>query len=198
MAHINLLPWREAYRKQKQQEFVAVAIFAALVAGIVVFFVHIHMNGLIEHQEARNRFLENEIKILDKKIAEIKELEATKKALLDRMNIIQELQVARPGIVHLFDELVTTLPDGVYLTSLKQKGSSLSITGRAESKARVAAYMRNLNASEWLASSDLSVIESKDAQRLKVSQFSLTVKQTSPGAPLVEEKQSAATGKGKK
>lgn len=183
MAHINLLPWREALRKEKQQEFLTLVVFAALATGVLFFFVHTHMNGLISYQEARNQFLENEIKILDKRIEEIKELEATKKALLDRMKIIQELQIARPGIVHLFDEMVTTLPEGLYVTSVSQSGSTLTITGKAESNARVSAYMRNLESSPWLKSPQLSVIQTTTTGGQRISDFNLTVQQTTPGAP---------------
>lgn len=181
MAHINLLPWRAQLRKQKQQEFATITLFAAAVAGIVFFLIHTHMNGLIEHQERRNTFLENEIKILDKKIAEIRDLEATKKALIERMNIIQQLQVARPSIVHLFDELVTTLPEGVYLVSVKQKGSTLEILGKAESNARVSAYMRNLEDSPWLEAPRLEVIETKESGNFRISDFRLIVPQTVVG-----------------
>jgi type IV pilus assembly protein PilN len=189
MAHINLLPWREALRKEKKQEFLAITVFAALVTGVLFFFVHTHMNGLIDHQQARNQFLENEIKILDKKIAEIRDLEATKKALIDRMNIIQELQVARPGIVHLFDQMVTTLPTGLYLTSIGQKGAGLTVEGIAESNARVSAYMRNLEDSDWLKSPTLDVIETKDEGPTRVGEFKLNVQQTSP----VEEARAEGT-----
>lgn len=187
MAHINLLPWREALRKEKQQEFLTVAVFAALATGVLFFFVHTHMNGLIEYQEARNQFLENEIKILDKRIEEIKELEATKKALLDRMKIIEELQIARPGIVHLFDELVTTLPEGLYITSVTQNGTTLTIGGKAESNARVSAYMRNLEESPWLKSPRLDVIETKASDTQRISDFKLSVQQTSPAQSATAE-----------
>lgn len=182
MARINLLPWRAQLRKEKQQEFLAVTLFAALATGIVFFFIHTHMNGLIEYQERRNTFLENEIKILDKRIAEIKDLEATKKALIERMKIIEELQVARPVIVHLFDELVTTLPEGVYLTSVSQKGSRLNIAGKAESNARVSAYMRNLEDSPWFKTPKLEVIETRENGNLRLSEFKLTVEQSVPKA----------------
>ena len=180
MAHINLLPWREAERKRKQQEFITLAGFVAVLGAIVVFFVHIHVNGMIEYQQSRNKFLENEIKLLEKKAEEIAKLEATKKALEARMEIIQQLQAARPGVVHLFDEMVTTLPEGLYITSLKSQAGKITITGRAESKARVASYMRNLESSEWLKSPQLSVIEEKEGDPVRYSEFSLAVQVTSP------------------
>lgn len=190
MAHINLLPWRDAERKRKQQEFLTLAGFTAALGAIVVFFAHVHISGMIDYQKSRNTYLENEIKLLEIKAEEIKELEATKKALLDRMEIIQQLQAARPGVVHLFDEIVTTLPEGMYLTSLTQKDGVVTISGRAESKARVATYMRNLDASEWLKNPQLAVIETKDDSALRASDFSLTVEQTRPGA---EDEAAAST-----
>ncbi|HHJ12174.1 MAG TPA: pilus assembly protein PilN [Chromatiales bacterium] len=190
MAHINLLPWREERRKERQQEFLVYMLFAAALAGLVVFFVHVQIEGRIEYQQARNKFLENEIRIIDKRIAEIRELEKTKKALLERMKIIEELQTSRPGVVHLFDELVKTLPDGLYLKSLKQKGNKLYIEGEAESNARVSAYMRNLEASPWFKDPSLEIVKSdsgggkgkKGARNPTVptKQFKLTVTITSP------------------
>ena len=187
MARINLLPWRETRRTEEQREFIIVTAFAAAVAAILVGYVHIHVNGMIEYQELRNQFVHNEIKVLDKKIAEIKQLEATKKALLDRMLVIQRLQAIRPGIVHLFDELITTLPDGVFLTNVTQRGTQLTIKGKAESNARVSAYMRNIAASEWLTKPVLNIIQTKESGPARISDFTLVVTQTSPQGPLEEE-----------
>jgi type IV pilus assembly protein PilN len=111
MAHINLLPWREAYRQEKQKEFISILGLTAVAGATVVFASHIFVNGVISNQEDRNTFLEGEITAVEKRIAEIKELEKTKQALLDRMEIIQQLQRSRPEIIHTFDELVATLPD---------------------------------------------------------------------------------------
>ncbi len=190
MAHINLLPWREERRKERQQEFLVYMLFSAALAGLVVFFVHVQIEGRIEYQQARNKFLENEIRIIDKRIGEIRELEKTKKALLERMKIIEELQTSRPGVVHLFDELVKTLPDGLYLKSLKQKGNKLFLEGEAESNARVSAYMRNLEASPWFKDPSLEIVKSdssggkarKGARNPAVptKRFKLTVTITSP------------------
>ncbi|MEJ2060806.1 MAG: PilN domain-containing protein [Gammaproteobacteria bacterium] len=182
MAHINLLPWREELRKEKQREFISIAFFAAILGGILVFYAHIHMNGLIDYQNQRNQYLENEIKLVDQKIAQIKQLEATKKALIDRMNIIQQLQVSRPGVVHLFDELVKTLPEGIYLTSMTESGKKLSIAGMADSNARVSAYMRNLDAAPWLTNPKLAIIQVTDKEGRRLSRFTLTVDQTTPDA----------------
>ncbi len=182
MARINLLPWRQAQRREQQREFVSITGFSAMLTGILVLYVHIHVNGMIEYQERRNQYLENEIKVLDDKIKDIKQLESTKKALLDRMNVINSLQATRPGIVHLFDELVRTLPEGTYLTSVKQNGADLTLTGRAESNARVSAYMRKIDASEWLANSRLDVIETKEDKVTRISDFTLQAQQSSPNA----------------
>jgi type IV pilus assembly protein PilN len=182
MAHINLLPWRETRRREQQREFASLTGFSAALTGILVFYVHIHVNGMIEYQARRNGYLENEIKILDEKITDIKQLESTKKALLDRMNVIDSLQATRPGIVHLFDELVRTLPDGTYLTSVRQTNSDLALTGRAESNARVSAYMRKIDASDWLDNAKLDVIETKEDKVTRISDFTLQAQQSSPGA----------------
>ncbi len=176
MAQINLLPWRETLRKEKQREFISITVFAAALTAVIVGFVHIHMSGAIEYQERRNKYLENEIKILDGKIKEIKQLESTKKALLERMNVIQNLQAKRPGIVHLFDEFVHTLPEGLYLTNVTQKGDRLNIKGKAESNARISAYMRNIDASDWLKKATLKEIRTKGIIRV----FSLSATQTAP------------------
>ena len=180
MARINLLPWREAQRKEQQREFVSITAFSAALTVILVGFVHIHMNGMIEYQERRNSYLENEIRILDDKIKEIKKLESTKKALLERMAVIENLQATRPGIVHLFDELVNTLPEGVYLTSVKQSGERLDVIGKAESNARVSAYMRKLEESGWIAKPTLNVIETVNSGAGRISTFHLQAKQAVP------------------
>lgn len=180
MARINLLPWREACRKEQQKDFISTALFSAALAAVLVGFVHIQVNGVIDYQQRRNKFLENEIKILDGKIKEIKKLESTKKALIERMNVIKNLQATRPGIVHLFDELVRTLPDGVYLSGVKQSANTLNISGKAESNARVSAYMRNIDKSTWIKDPALTVIESKDEKLGRISSFKLQATQTAP------------------
>jgi type IV pilus assembly protein PilN len=158
MAHINLLPWRETLRKQRQQEFGIAALGAAAFAGLVLFGVHLQMEAMIEFQKQRNGFLKSEIAIMDKKIEEIKKLEKTKEQLLARMNIIQRLQQSRPLVVHLFDELVKTIPDGVVIESISQTGKKVVIQGIAESNTRVSAFMRNVEASEWLEAPALEII----------------------------------------
>lgn len=159
MAHINLLPWREELRTKRKRDFgVLVAVFALLTALLVVG-VHLQINHMIERQEFRNQYLNQEIAKIDKIIREIQELEKTKERLLARMDVIQQLQGSRPQIVHLFDELVGTIPEGVYLTKFKQEGKGLVLDGRAESNARVSAYMRNIDASDWVGKPSLVVVQ---------------------------------------
>ena len=180
MAQINLLPWREALRKEKQREFISITVFSVALVVVSMGFVHIHIEGAIDYQDRRNKYLENEIRILDEKIKEIKQLESTKKALLERMNIIQNLQTTRPGVVHLFEELAQTLPEGVYLTGVKQAGDRLNISGKAESNARVSAYMRNIDASDWLTQAALRVIETTQSKSARISTFKLQAQQSAP------------------
>ena len=180
MARINLLPWRELKRKEDQRKYLSIIVFCVIVTGILVLLVHINFKGEINYQMSRNRYLENEIKILDGKIQEIVKLEATRKALLERMEVIQNLQATRPGVVHLFDQLVATLPDGTYLTSVKQTDDSLTIKGKAESNARVSAYMRNIENSDWLADPTLEVIQTKETGPIRTSEFDLLAKQVYP------------------
>lgn len=182
MTRINLLPWREQQRKERERQFYTVAGGAVVMMLLVVGYIHIHMNGLIDQQKARNDFLTQEIATVDAQIAEIKELEAEKSQLLARMKVIEQLQSQRPQMVHLFDELVKTVPDGVYITSVKQTGSSVIVEGVAQSNARVSAFMRNIDQSEWMSSPKLNVIEamSKDGQR--ASKFVLDIKQVTEGA----------------
>jgi len=183
MVRINLLPWREIRRKERERLFYSVAAGSAVLMGLVVFYAHIHINGLIDGQRTRNQFLEKEITEVDKRIREIKELESQKKKLLARMKVIQQLQSSRPVAVHLFDEIVKTIPDGVYLTALDQKGSNITLTGIAQSNARVSAFMRNLDTSQWLGNPKLDVIERTTQGRQRSSKFTLQASQiTEPEA----------------
>jgi type IV pilus assembly protein PilN len=180
MSRINLLPWREELRKQKQQQFVVVSAGTAVVAGLLVLLTHMQISGLIDNQEQRNQFLDNEIAVLDKKIHKIKDLEKTKTALLARMDIIQQLQHSRPQSVHLMDQLVQTLPDGLYLNKINQKGNALTLSGSAQSNARVSAYMRNIDSSEWMAKPKLEVIKTKDGDTRRSAEFILRASQATP------------------
>lgn len=163
MPRINLLPWREKQRLRRRNQFFAGLAGGLAAAGLVVGLANWIMTGIIANQNERNELVKAEIAQLDKKIAEILDLEASKDRLLARMAIIEQLQRSRPEIVHVFDELVRTLPDGVYLTSVKQSGKRLEIRGTADSNTRVSAFMRNMDQSKWLTQPDLQVVEVKEA-----------------------------------
>jgi len=177
MPRINLLPWREAERQERQRDFM-VAIAGAFVAGVVVAvlanFVYI---GRIDYQVARNARLEAEIVELDKSITEINGLERQKERLLARMEIIERLQSSRPEIVHLFDEMTRQIPEGVYLTAMKQTGSSVEVTGVAQSSTRVSALMRQIDSSDWLTNPDVVKVETTDQGPSRQAGFVVTLKQ---------------------
>ncbi len=177
MPRVNLLPWRDELRKERQKNFAIAAAVAALVGITAVWGARMEINSRISYQQARNNILTEEIRILDTKIEEILGLERQKERLLARMEIIDTLQSSRPEIVHLFDEIVTTVPDGVYLTSIKQIGPRLEIKGMAESSTRVSAYMRHIDDSEWLTNPVLEVVETKDGDRSRNSRFTLSAQQ---------------------
>ena len=161
MPRINLLPWRESERKRKRQEFILSIGAAIATAALVTLLGRWQMSAAIEHQNDRNRIISEEIAELDKQIQEILGLENQKRRLLARMEVIETLQRSRPEIVHIFDEVVRVLPEGVYLTYLKQSGTRFEIRGVAQSSTRVSAFMRNIDASEWLADPALRIVETK-------------------------------------
>lgn len=183
MANINLLPWREDLRQRRQKEFYTVIVVAIAAMLAVVFAVHWEFDNRIDFQTARNTYLTDQIKILDEKIRQIKDIEAEKESLLARMEIIEELQSSRPEIVHLMDELVVTLPEGVYYTAVKQVGRNLDVQGVAQSNARVSSLMRRVDASEWLDRPNLVEIRKlpqRDGEPPKFSAFSLRFQQSKP------------------
>ncbi|EIC30385.1 PilN domain-containing protein [Methylomicrobium album] len=162
MAKINLLPWREELRKQKLKDFIAAIGASVLLTIGLLVAVHIYIEGLKEYQSQRNRLLETEIRLLDVQIAKIRDIEETKKKLLAKINVIQKLQESRPEVVHLFDEIPKVTPDGIYLTQLTQAGSALTFEGKTQSNARVSAFMRAIEASKWMNSPKVVVIQSPD------------------------------------
>jgi type IV pilus assembly protein PilN len=182
MTRINLLPWRAELRQEQKKAFGMLLVLIMVLAGAIVGLIHIQMGAKIDYQLSRNQYIRDEITKLDKQIAEISDLKKVRRSLLERMEVIQDLQGSRPSIVHLFTEIVSTVPNGVYLKTLNQTGSHLAMTGEAESNARVSTYMRNLDASEWLKEPNLTVIEIEDIKVNRISAFTLTVKQTSPNA----------------
>lgn len=181
MPRINLLPWREELRKRRQRDFGVLAGLSVLAMAVVVLGVHAYFSARIEFQQSRNEYLQQQIALLDERIKEIEELDQEKSRLLARMEIIQQLQASRPEIVHLFDELVETLPDGVYLTKLAQKERNLNLEGVAQSNARVSSLMRNMDGSEWMENPALVEIKARSKSQdvpIRLSQFSMRIKQT--------------------
>ncbi|MEM1175498.1 MAG: PilN domain-containing protein [Pseudomonadota bacterium] len=177
MPSINLLPWREEQRQKRQREF-GISLGAAVVAGIgVVILTMWFYEGLIDNQQRRNDRLTAEIKELDKSIEEIDGLERQKERLLARMEIIEQLQKSRPEIVHLFDEIVRQLPEGVYLTGMRQTGDRIEIRGVAQSSTRVSALMRQIDASEWLTDPDVDRVVTSQSGTTRQSEFVVFLKQ---------------------
>lgn len=180
MAKINLLPWREELRKKHLNDFLMMILFFVILTGAGMGGWHWHNEGEISHQKNRNNYLKKEIAIVDERIREIRELEKTKQQLISRMNVITQLQSSRPQIVRLMDEIVTTLPEGVFLTKADQSGSAVNFDGRAQSNARVSSYMRNIEKTRWLNKPVLKVIENKDKTGTGFSHFSLSASQVLP------------------
>ena len=178
MPRINLLPWREELRVQKRTEYLVTLGICAIFATAVWFSMHLYVNEKIKQQEQRNAYLNEQIVFLDKKIEEIKWFEKEKESLIARMKAIETLQTSRPIIVHLFDELVSTLPEGVYIKMVSQKGDVVTIKGVAQSNARVSNYMRNVEASEWVKDPKLTIIQSKTEDGRRIADFTLMLKQT--------------------
>lgn len=182
MARINLLPWRAELRKQRRTEFFAVAGMCALLAVAIWGLIHFHFTERIDYQVERNDLLKSEITKLDKQIKEIQELEKEKERLIARMKAIESLQTSRPIVVHLFDEMVNALPEGVYLKELTQNGTSVEIKGVAESNARVSTFMRNIEKSEWVKNPKLQIIETTEKESRRTANFTLKVEQIIPQA----------------
>jgi type IV pilus assembly protein PilN len=179
MPRINLLPWRDQQRRERKLAFFVALISAAALAGVAAFIAYLLLGSMIDAQEHRNDRLRAQIKVLDKQIEEINDLEAQKQKFISRMQIIEKLQRSRPEVVHLFDELVKEMPDGTYLTSVKQSGTKLKLDGVAQSSTRVSALMRSISASQWLKDPELEVVQTKtdtagssfvlDAQQITLS-----------------------------
>lgn len=183
MPHINLLPWREEERTQRNKDFAITCVVFALITLIGIGGVHSWFNQRINWQVKRNSYIETEIARLDKIIEAIKDLDTERQALLARMEIIEQLQASRPEIVHLFDEIVRTLPEGVFYTKIAQKARNLSLQGVAQSNARVSTLMRNIEASEWMERPMLQEIVRKgkpgagEKYLLRLSDFKLRAAQ---------------------
>jgi len=180
MAQINLLPWREERRQDLKKDFlVTVGLVLALGVGLVLLADRV-VDGQIQNQNARNQYLEDNIKVLDEQVAEIRELQRKRNQLLDRMRVIQELQGNRPIIVRVLDQLVRTVPDGVFYTSLQTKDKTITIRGIAESNNRVSSLMRRLDSSDWLSNPNLDAVKAAPEFGDQANTFNLTVKIQAP------------------
>lgn len=190
MPRINLLPWRAEERQRRKRQF-QLAVVAAVSAGFLFALLgSLVVGGMISSQRERNDYLRTQIAALDGEIKEIRGLEQQKQRLLARMEIIERLQRSRPEIVHLFDQLVRTLPEGVYLTSVRQSGTKLEVKGLAQSSTRVSTFMRAIEASEWIGSPELQLIETKGTTGGGGAEFALTL--TQKGLEPVEDAAAAA------
>jgi len=204
MAKINLLPWRQELRKQRQQEFIAINAAVALTAAAIVMFFHILVSGQLSDQEERKAYIQSEIATLDGQIKQIDDLQKRKEELLARMKVIQDLQGRRPVIVRVFDEMVRAVPDKVYLTLVERKGDKFNIEGFAESNNQVSSFLRNLNASTWFKNPVLSEVKATDVvdnknvkgakpvatttDKQKTNKFALTVELEAPEPAPQDEK----------
>lgn len=188
---VNLLPWREIRRREKDRQLLSASIATWILMVVVVFYAQWYMNDVIDHQKNRNSFLSSEISKLEKQIEEIEDLKRRKDALLARMEIIQRLQSDRTKIVHVFDDLVRKLPEGIYLTQFAKKKNAMALNGFAQSNARVSALMNSLEASDWFTNANLDVINVTPQGGSRISKFSLKVREE-----VKSNKGSAAAEKG--
>jgi type IV pilus assembly protein PilN len=186
MPSINLLPWRQALRQRRRKEFL-IGIGAAVgLAALITLLAHLAVSSMIDAQNRRNDLLKAEITELDKAIEQILALEEQKARMISRMEVIDRLQASRPEVVKLFDQIVAALPEGVYLTSVKQSGKKLEFNGVAQSSTRVSAFMRNIDASESLSAPELKVIQT-GSNAGPGAQFTLFASQRAPAGAGEEE-----------
>jgi type IV pilus assembly protein PilN len=197
-ARVNLLPHREERRKAARQHFYVIAGGTAVVGALIVIAMHGFYAAKIETQDERNRFLKSEIAKLDKEIAEINKLKSEIQALLARKQVIETLQADRAQTVHLLDELVRQMPEGVYLRSVRQQGLAVNVVGYAQSNARVSTLMRNIESSSWLANPGLVEVKASNVEKRRVSEFTLNfqVKRAEPAEDAAKAQAKPAAKKG--
>ncbi len=186
MIRVNLLPHRAEKRKARQLQFIVLSAISIVIGAVIVGFVHVAISTQISYQERRNTYLKQEISVLDKQIEEIKKLREQTKALLARKTVVENLQSTRSDVVHLLDQMLRILPEGVYLKSLKQTGNKISLTGLAQSSARVSTLMRSIEDSPWLDTPTLIEVHAVTVGSTRLSEFSLNfnlTKQSAPPAP---------------
>jgi type IV pilus assembly protein PilN len=193
MPRINLLPWRAELRQRRKKEFLVALAGTLVVAAGVVYLSKLTVQGWTSAQQDRNELLRGEITEIEKQIKEIEGLRTQRERLLARMQVITQLQRSRPEIVHLFDELVNAMPEGVNLTELVQQGDKIELHGVAQSSTRVSALMRNIDNSDWLRDPGLGIVEARPSGADRNSQFEVFAQQVSmvtpDGAPAEGEPQ---------
>jgi type IV pilus assembly protein PilN len=198
MIRINLLPHRAEKRKARKIQFYAFSVIALLLAVTLVIFVHVIITTQIEHQERRNKYLKDQIVVLDKQIAEIKHLKAEIAALMERKTVVEKLQSTRSDVVHLLDQMLNILPKSVYLKSIKQTGNKVNLVGFTQSNARVSTLMRSIESSPWLESPTLIQISAvaSNANGPRLSEFTLNFNLTPhvPPAPVAPIKTAGTKG----
>ena len=177
MANINLLPWRDAQRRERNRQTLLICIAMWLFAALIVFVGKSFVDMQIDNQKARNKFLQNEIDALSKVIKEIEDIKQRRDELIARMEVIQNLQKDRSRVVHVFDDLANKQPEGVFYDSIQKRGIDLSIKGKAQSNNRVSSLMRLLDSSDWLKVSDLKDVGASQQNAVAVSQFDMIVKE---------------------
>jgi type IV pilus assembly protein PilN len=177
MANINLLPWREEQRRERNQLTMLGCLAMLAVATVIVFLGTSYMDSRMQHQKDRNAYVQSEIYALSEVIKEIEDLKGKRDQLLARMEVIQTLQTNRSQIVHVFDDLVTKLPKGVYYDNIAKLSNKFLIGGKAQSNGRVSALMRNLDSSDWFDNSSLTVVDVVDLGGASVSKFTVEVKE---------------------
>ena len=180
MAKINLLNWREDFRREKKQEFIQHTALVCIVAAIIAFSWVSVVNGAIDNQNSRNQLIKDELVILDKQVKEIQELKRKREELISRMRVIQDLQGTRPIIVRYFDEFVRAVPDGVFVLSMVRKGQTITLDGVAESNSRVASLMRNIDSSLWFDESNLKSVTADPAYGEQAVRFSVVLNTVLP------------------
>ncbi|UTA48556.1 PilN domain-containing protein [Simiduia sp. 21SJ11W-1] len=188
MSRINLLPWRDQHRQEKKQEYFTILGGVFILAALLAYLWVSAVQGAIEHQNERNALLQREIQLLEKQVAEIRELRKRKEELLARMRVIQGLQGTRPVIVRYFDEMARAIPDGVFLLELRRTGDRIELKGIAESNNRVSSLMRNLDESEWFDAPNLTSVQAAPDEGELANEFSMSVKAAVPGSHEEEAK----------
>jgi len=183
MPRINLLPWRAELRQKRKKEFMVALAGSLVVAVGAIYLSKLTVQGWTSAQQGRNAVLKTEIAALDSQIEEIKTLETQRDRLTARMSIITQLQRSRPEVVHLFDELVNAIPEGVYLTNVTQQGTHIEIKGNAQSSTRVSALMRNIDDSEWLRAPGLQGVDFVNAGTERNAQFTVFAEQVPMPSP---------------